>query len=69
MAGVTGVLMMKKIDGDKLLDILKEERDKAIRWRDDCAAFENTRMVMVAEQAILTYNKIICMINGMEVIE
>ena len=58
---------MKTIDADKLLDILKEERDKAIRWRDDCAAFENTRMVMVAEQAIVTYNKVICLINGMEV--
>lgn len=58
---------MKAIDADKLLDILKEERDKAILWRDDCAAFEDTKM-MVANQVILTYNKMICLINGMDVI-
>ena len=56
---------MKLINADALLDTLKKEREGAITWRDVCAAFENTKMVMVAEQAILTYNKAICLINGL----
>ena len=60
---------MKKIDADKLLDILKEERDRAKGWLEDCIAFDDRKMVMVAQQELLTWNKVICLINGMEVIE
>lgn len=59
---------MRCIDADKLLDIVKKERDKAITWRDDCRSLESKNMQMVAEQAILAYNKVICLINGMDVI-
>ena len=69
MAGVIGVMVMKKIDADKLLDILKEERDKAIAWHESCEWFNDRSGLFASTEAVLTYNKVICLINGMDVIE
>ena len=56
---------MRKIDGDKLIELLTIERDKAEAWRRDCVAFGSTQL-RAATQAVLDFNKAICLAKGLQ---
>ena len=56
---------MNSINGDKLIELLTIERDKAEVWRRDCVAFGSTQL-LAATQAVLDFNKAICLAKGMQ---
>lgn len=56
---------MRCIDGDKLIELLTIERDKAEAWRRDCVAFGSTQL-LAATQAVLDFNKAICLAKGLQ---
>ena len=53
------------IDGDKLIELLTIERDKAEVWRRDCEAFGSTQL-LAATQAVLDFNKAISLAKGLQ---
>lgn len=56
---------MRCIDGNKLIELLTIERDKAEAWRRDCVAF-GSKQVIAATQAVLDFNKAICLAKGLQ---
>ena len=56
---------MRTIDGEKLIELLTIERDKAEAWRRDCVAFGSTQL-RAATQAVLDFNKAIRLVKGLQ---
>ena len=56
---------MRTIDGDKLIELLTIERDKADAWRIVCEAYGSTQL-LAATQAVLDFNKAICLAKGLQ---
>ena len=56
---------MSNINREKLLEIFEAERDKAIGWYKDCFEYNSTQ-IMVSQQAVLDWNKAICLAKGLQ---
>lgn len=56
---------MNCIDGEKLIELLTIERDKAEVWRRDCVAF-GSKQVIAATQAVLDFNRAIGLAKGLQ---
>lgn len=61
--------MTRLIDADLLKESLKESRDRAVEWHNDCKEHSSDEFIARSEQAVMTFNECIMRTNSMPTVD